>query len=632
MRHQYDNMTSAILKQIFALAIFTTVYTGADAMEHRDDNVFIIDGTETWQIVAPKGGKNAYVKSTIDHTYEATRYKESIKPYVFYNDRVTLDKAYGKGKPRYESATSRNVFHDDNRVCYIDIDLDGPGKKSKTHFERTLNDPAFFTRLYLADDYPIKHKTVTITIPAEYPEMSIEERNFTSADGSPISLTIENRPDGSRAYTYTLTNLDGTMRQDAEKRSPHPMRYQPVIIIKGWFGSLDSLFDWHVGMVRVDTDIPDINSFLTQNVYAGDASGLTSRQKLEKIYAWVQNNIRYVAYEEGESGHRPDRPAEVIRKRYGDCKGMALLVATLLRHEGIEAWMASVGTDNIPFNIADVPSIGTTDHSVCVAVENGDTLYLDATNEYIPADHIPGTIQGKDAILLPVNDKEKCMLHNIPTLAPAETAIDSVCYNYTLVLGHAALVGTVTRTLSGDFKEIYITRYSEKGEKHTDEEIALDLVPLRRSQISVEDLERDFSSSSRCATIKAPIINSEAITDASPAVYVELDARNGIKMGRIDNHDRRAPYWLPARGRIVRRSQLSLPEGASVTYLPEPFTATLPQATFSVTFSSPDGTTVVMHKAMEIKSQTIAIDEIEQWNRVVSDWENACKSQIEITL
>lgn len=601
------------------------------AIAHTDDNVFISDGTETWTVIPPKGDKNAYVKNTVVHFYEATRYAQSIESAVFYNNRTRLDKASG-GTVTHESASSRNVFHDDNRVCLISVNLDKTGKQKKVQFERTLTDPAFFALIYLVNEFPIKQKEVRINFPAEYSHMTVEELNFTPADNSSISRAIEENPDGSRSYVYRLTNLDGDRDHKKEYGCPDPMLYQPLLLIKGWFPTMESYYKWHTDITRVDTNIADIDKFLAEEVYEGKGGEMTQRQRLEKIYAWVQHNIRYVAYEEGESGHRPDNPAEVIRKRFGDCKGMAMLLATLLSHEGIDARAAIIGTKDIPVKISQYPTLASTDHSICIAVEGGDTLFLDATNEFIPAKHIPATIQGKDAVMLPSSTDSLCRLVNVPRLSPKETALDSVSYIYRFTAGLDTLAGKAVRTLSGDFKEIYLSHYKASGDKYVSEKIAFDLIPMKQSKIDHNKLETDFNTPEGNATIGAAILNSEAITDASPLVYVDLNARNGIIIDRIDTHDRRSPYGFPVRGLFVINSRLELPHGASVSYLPENFSVTLPYAKLSCTFSCPSPGIVEMHKSLDITGTVIGVDEIEKWNKAYSAWDSACKNQIEITL
>ncbi len=614
----------------YLLTSAAIVFLSLAAVAHTDDNVFIADGIETWQFIPPKGDKPACVKNTITHHYEATRYPEVIHPFAFYDNRTKLTKANADGKARHESASSRNVFHDDNKVCYYDISLNKVGKRSKVIFERTLTDPVFFCRLFLAQQYPIKNKEVHIIIPAEYPQITVDELNFTSADGSEISRTVQANADGGRTYVYRLTNLPGTEKPESEKGSPFPLLYQPVVLVKGWFNSVDSLCNWHTGMSDIDTEIPDIDSFLATDVYGAESSGLSPRERLERIYAWVQHNIRYIAYEEGESGHRPDKPAEVIRKRYGDCKGMAMLLATLLCHEGIDAHAAVIGTDDIPFKIAENPSLAATNHSICIAIESGDTLYLDATNEHIPASHIPDALQGKDAIVLPSQTDNHCRLINIPMLPAHLTALDSICYTYSFTPERDALTGNVTQTLSGDLKEIYLSAYTSTSEKNVKEKMARTLTPLKHSKIS-ENITNNYNAGDGKATIEAEIVNNEAVTDASPLTYIDLNANNVIPTERIDNTDRRSPYRLPTRGRIVRNSKVKLPAGAKVSHLPDNYSAVLPQAKFSCTFSTPEPGVIELNKSVEITERILPVDGIEQWNKTLSEWENACKNQIEIS-
>lgn len=279
------NILFTNLKWAAALLLVMPACFCFTASAHPDDNVFLIDGTETWEFIEPAGTDSAKVKNTITHYYEATRYKENIQPSVIYNNRLRLDKASGKGKARYESASSRNIFHDDNRVCYFDMYLQGPGKKAKVQFERTLTDPAFFARLYLADDYPIRHKELRIVIPEKYKNISVEELNFTSGEGSPISRRIETTPGEGRTYIYTLTNLEGTMNQESESGNPHPHWYQPMLLIKGWFNNVENLYKWHSDISRVDTDIPQADKFLSEEVYKGNGSTLSTNERINKIYS-----------------------------------------------------------------------------------------------------------------------------------------------------------------------------------------------------------------------------------------------------------------------------------------------------------------------------------------------------------
>ncbi|WP_448698734.1 DUF3857 domain-containing protein [Mucilaginibacter sp. AW1-3] len=148
---------------------------------------------------------------------------------------------------------------------------------------------------------------------------------------------------------------------------------------------------------------------------------------------FVQNEIRYMGIETGEYSHRANRPEKVLAQRYGDCKDKALLLASMLEADGIEAEMAVVATD-LQEKIDDyLPSNTLFDHAIAVATINKKQVWIDATmsdqggtrtNIYIPpyyralvlkagndklsiippAD--PGKIRYQDTYTVPDNEKE----------------------------------------------------------------------------------------------------------------------------------------------------------------------------------------------------------------------------------
>ena len=128
-------------------------------------------------------------------------------------------------------------------------------------------------------------------------------------------------------------------------------------------------------------------------------SGCTDElEKIHRTYAYVQQNIRYIAFENGLAGHRPDRPAAVLRKRYGDCKGMALLLRTLLKAQGFDARMAYIGTADIASSPDEVPTLAAINPAFCLLFHQGKRYCLDAPYRYLPPEDIPQGIQGRKAL------------------------------------------------------------------------------------------------------------------------------------------------------------------------------------------------------------------------------------------
>lgn len=108
--------------------------------------------------------------------------------------------------------------------------------------------------------------------------------------------------------------------------------------------------------------------------------------RVDAALRWVQGEIRYYALALGENSHRPQPPAVVLQRRFGDCKDKTLLLARLLQALGIPAVPVLVSTQTPALPGRVLPSPGLLDHVVLrVTLPDGD-LVLDPTR---PAQPVP---------------------------------------------------------------------------------------------------------------------------------------------------------------------------------------------------------------------------------------------------
>lgn len=94
---------------------------------------------------------------------------------------------------------------------------------------------------------------------------------------------------------------------------------------------------------------------------------------------WVQREVRYLGLQIGPDTHRPHRPQEVLRQRFGDCKGKTVLLIALLRQQGIDAHPALVHTER-GRSLSDFPErLHAFDHVLVHVEHEGKSLWLDPT-------------------------------------------------------------------------------------------------------------------------------------------------------------------------------------------------------------------------------------------------------------
>lgn len=598
-------MHNKVLSVVLALALARSVAIASIP----DDNVVIEYATDEYTF--QRGDKGIAIKNIQSTEYRATRRAENIQPNVFHNNRIILNKASG-GKAQYRNINSPTVFHDDSKVCFFNIVLDRKDKKAKTRFERTFIDGAHFTGVFLEEEYPVTEKQVIFQIPDWLPDIKLVDRNFPDSGIERLENTF---PDGSRVITYTIRSMPGLPK---DKKTPSALISRPHIMVKGYFPDCDSLYRYHQPLLDVDTVIPEGNAIIAEAT-----NGATGHDAIiSAIYRYVQQNIRYVAFEEGEAAYRPDSPAEVLRKRYGDCKGMSLLLATLLQRCGIEAYIACVGTDEIPFRIAEVPSLSAANHMICIVPEQEDSyLFLDPTHHQISSRHIPQWICGKDAMMF---TPDGYRMIDIPATSPLASE-NRIEYHYRLT--EEGLTGKVSLTATEDMAEHFVISYSEVPGQHLNELLTKALIPGQRAQIHPDSIEYISDIPGR-VTVSAPVINTEALIVADNMAYLDLNTSGDPFSERIDTDSRKSDYLFSGTGIVTRRATVALPTGSKVT-LPSDYHAATPQAEFSCTFRQ-EGNTVSMTKTLNLQKRLLPLKEIPAWNKALAEWKDACNQQIEI--
>ena len=94
------------------------------------------------------------------------------------------------------------------------------------------------------------------------------------------------------------------------------------------------MYGWYRSLVNsMDNQTADIESTVAELLNNID----DDEEKIKALYYWVQDNIRYIAFEDGIAGFKPDECQNVFNKKFGDCKGMANLLKEMLIVAGFDA-------------------------------------------------------------------------------------------------------------------------------------------------------------------------------------------------------------------------------------------------------------------------------------------------------
>ncbi|HUR81647.1 MAG TPA: DUF3857 domain-containing protein [Thermoanaerobaculia bacterium] len=105
----------------------------------------------------------------------------------------------------------------------------------------------------------------------------------------------------------------------------------------------------------------------------------TREARITAAIRFVQDEVRYLGIEMGSNSHQPHQPWETLQSRWGDCKDKTLLLVSLLRELGLEAYPALVNT-RLQQRLAEkLPSPFLFDHVISQVIDGGKTYWVDGT-------------------------------------------------------------------------------------------------------------------------------------------------------------------------------------------------------------------------------------------------------------
>jgi transglutaminase-like putative cysteine protease len=160
---------------------------------------------------------------------------------------------------------------------------------------------------------------------------------------------------------------------DEDSRPNWHLHYPRIEISE--FANWDAVRAWMKPLYRVEKlDDPALRELIAEV-----KSEPTARARLLKALRFVQDDVRYTGIEIGAGAYRPTQPGDVLARRYGDCKDKTLLLVTLMREAGIEAWPALVHSTMGRAVLERAPGPGAFDHVIAKVRLDKKNYWLDAT-------------------------------------------------------------------------------------------------------------------------------------------------------------------------------------------------------------------------------------------------------------
>lgn len=517
----------------------------------------------------------------------------------------------------YEDKISQSVFFDGGKsVSFLYPKLE-PGNKTYVKYTKEINEPRFLPSFYFQRGIPVKTSEFRITA---HNDIDIGWKLFHTTDSS-IQFSKIAEKNNRTTYVWTMSEVK---KLEREPNAPDARYYSPHIIT--WIKSYKSegktqtllsdtknLYQWYYSLIKESNkeESPELRAIADSL----KAQSKTELENVKNIYYWVQDNIRYIAFEDGMGGFIPRSAKSVCEKRYGDCKDMASIIYKMLEYSGIKGHMTWIGSRDIPYNYSEISTPSVDNHMICSYIQGDQYYFLDATGQYTPFGTPTEFIQGKEALIS--IDENTFQIKKVPVMTHEKNQIIDSCW---ISLENGKIQGKGICRSSGYDKisltyslvkhvndqEKVLRSYCEKGSN----KFLIDSYKIHHLNDKDQNLILDYQFN----------IDNYA-KQAGNELYINMNM-NKYNQNYTIKKDRVYPLDFEYLNKNTGTVILTIPQGYKVNYLPENVSVSQPEFGFSITYKK-TGNTIEMTRTSYSNLLMLDNSQFENWNAMIKELNKA---------
>ncbi len=281
------------------------------------------------------------------------------------------------------------IFFSDQRARLFTLPAVANGSVLEYRYRLRVSGHTLWHSWSFQDRVPTLLSRFTLLSPAEY----LVNPKLYRISITPRSVKV---PPGFKQTTvweaHNVPPLPTEFGMPAEREVEARLAIAPL-----GFQSWDDVAKWYGGLVEPRAGVgPRIRA-----VVAGITTGASNdREKLRRIYEWVQQQVRYMAVEVGIGGYQPHAAEDVCTKLYGDCKDMTTLLCSMAQQAGIDVRQALVSTwqNGKPDTLLASPL--QFNHAIAYWPSVDGGVWMDATEKWCRFGELPWYDQGLPVLVI----------------------------------------------------------------------------------------------------------------------------------------------------------------------------------------------------------------------------------------
>lgn len=505
--------------------------------------------------------------------------------------------------------TKDGIFYDDGEESYFIYPSLVQGAVASLKVEEEMFDPHLLGTYLFSTGIPVRESVFSVTFPGNV-KVSYKLLN----DAKKKVEVKEEKRKGKMTYTFTARDLDEIKFEenapDFRYYSPHVILYVEQFQSNGTvtevLPNLQGLFNWYNSLVeKVQNDASTELKALADSIVRNNAD---PESQLKSAVYWQQDNIKYIAFEDGLGGFVPRNPSDVLRKRYGDCKDKAYLLSLLLNQLGFEAYPAWIGTRDIPYSYHEVATPAVDNHMITALRRNNKWFFLDGTSHFLPLDMPTSMIQGKEAMIRLSADS--FLIERVPEM-PKERNVRKD--KFVLTMEGRSLKGTGMREFSGYFQQSMQVNLGFLSPAKRDENVLKGL-SIASNKYKAEHLTYSgYGQRDSALTIRYDLSVNDFAEEIDGKLYLNLNLLRILPIEKSDWKKREVDISLDYKYSSEYELELKIPFGYTVASVPEPLSYGSDKYGLNVTYIV-QGDKVILQHRFWLNTLLVPVTELAEWS------------------
>lgn len=509
-------------------------------------------------------------------------------------------------------ARENAIFHNDVKERQLNFANLEAGSRKVYNVRTEFLDPYLLHSFVFASHMPMLNSTLEVRTDKD---INIGFKIFNDPGNAIVFSKTEKK--GKYIYTWSLKDVSAYKYEPNNPGFRYSLPHMYIYVKDFPSGETkvdvledtDRLYSYYRNFVK---DINKDEDAALKKLSIDLTSGLRDdTEKIKKIFYWVKDNVKYIAFENGYEGFIPRESALVFERKFGDCKDMATLITCMAKYAGVpNVNMCWIGTREIPYSYAELSTPAVDNHMIASFGNKGEYLFLDATDRETRFGLPTAFIQGKEAMIGLGDDYKIVTVPTIP--ADQNMSVETI----KLSLEGEKLKGVGSSSFNG-YSRSHILMQIGDASNRTRFEMVKSLVLKGSNKFNLNDFsESNLENRDLPYRIDYNFDLADYAVSADKEMYIGMALDKPFEKMMIEA-DRQFPFEFDFLSGNDITYELELPSGTSPTYIPKNFDIDNELIHASGTYST-TASKVSLRLIVKIKKMLLQKPDFDLWNQSIS--------------